>query len=258
MVAIAVLKAKKVLKETFGTDIFDGLGDKWTMVKIGAGIVIALAVALVVLAAALTIVGVLLAVVAVAALLMVAAILIIPAILLLLGVAAVAAGVMLINGFQKAWAYLSGLDFGSIASSMIQGLVNGIASGAGAVMGAIQNLASGMKSTLESALKIGSPSRVFAQMGEFTSQGFAQGVEAGTGDVESAVSGMVSTSTGAATEGAPATAGAGGGIQIGAIYITGVKDAEQLKSPSFMEQLAEQLRAAIQSGGNSPQPEGAA
>ncbi|WP_156338485.1 hypothetical protein [Chondromyces crocatus] len=153
------------------------------------------------------------------------------------------------------YAVLSGLDFGSIATNLLAGLVNGIEGGASWVLGAVRNLADRMMGTIKSALGIASPSKVFALYGRFTGEGLVQGIEASQPDVDSAVSNLVSIPS---AEG-PAVAGASIRNQQGGntynITIHGVKDAEQLKSPSFLAQLAAALEGAALAGGIPLEPE---
>jgi hypothetical protein len=157
----------------------------------------------------------------------------------------------LVAAFDAVVGAISSIDLGSVGSAMIEGLVVGILGGVGGVVAAMGSIGSAAKSALESALKIRSPSKVFAGLGGFTAEGFAQGVEAGTPAVASAVTDMVQTPTpsaavkGAAAGGAAGGKGGGGGasIQIGNITIPlpGVKDAA-----SFTEQLPGALADAFE------------
>lgn len=60
---------------------------------------------------------------------------------------------------------------------MVQGLVNGITSSGSAAMDAVANIASGVMDRFKGLLGIHSPSRVFAQFGDFTMQGLAGGID---------------------------------------------------------------------------------
>jgi hypothetical protein len=133
----------------------------------------------------------------------------------LVGLAALVAGVM----------YLSTLEWGSIATNLINGLVNGITSGASAVLEAVKALATKMKSGFTSALGIASPSKVFRAYGEFTAEGAAQGIEAGTADVQGAAERMVSVPA-AAPRGTAAARGPS--IVIQNLNVTGGSDARGL------------------------------
>jgi hypothetical protein len=106
-----------------------------------------------------------------------------------------------------------------LGRAIIDGLVNGIMGGAEAVIGAISGVVRGAIGAAEGLLKIGSPSKVFENLGSFTSAGFAEGI---TGDdaAQNAIGAMVSppTATGAAAAGAlmgGAAAGAAGAAGAG-------------------------------------------
>lgn len=196
-VAIVVLRLRNALAK-----VIDMPGMDLDWLTIGKVAAYAIVLALVALGAAfVALVGI--AVVVGAALASLGAILVgIPAAVMgLAGViaAAVVAGI----------AYLVSLaDAGyQAASDLISGLVGGITSGAGAVYSALQNLAAGMTSTIKSALGISSPSKVFAQLGDFTAQGFAQGVDSGSGKVDQAVTSMVSKPEAAPSGGKSSQAG---------------------------------------------------
>lgn len=77
---------------------------------------------------------------------------------------------------SQAISYLKGISLMSIGKNMIQGLVNGITSMAGRVRDAVKKVADGAKQKIQGVLGIHSPSRVFQEIGRFTSQGMAIGV----------------------------------------------------------------------------------
>lgn len=76
-------------------------------------------------------------------------------------------------------------DFGGM---LLDGLVNGIRAKFGAVKEAIGNLGDSTVAWFKEKLGIHSPSRVFAQLGGFTSAGLAQGIAAGAGGPLAAIS----------------------------------------------------------------------
>lgn len=65
---------------------------------------------------------------------------------------------------------------------MITGLVGGITSMGGAALEAVSGIASGITSKFKGMLGIHSPSRVFAQFGDFTMQGLAGGLDRSQGE----------------------------------------------------------------------------
>lgn len=81
------------------------------------------------------------------------------------------------NFFSNVAAKWRAFSFADLARSMIDGLVNGITGGVGRVVDAVTNLGRSAKQAFESVLKIGSPSKVFEAMGEFSGEGYAIGLE---------------------------------------------------------------------------------
>ena len=69
----------------------------------------------------------------------------------------------------------------SIGKNIISGIVRGVTSGASALFNAMKNIASKAVNAAKSALKIKSPSRVFAnEVGKFIPSGIAVGIQANT------------------------------------------------------------------------------
>lgn len=128
----------------------------------------------------------------------------------------------------------------TLASSLIDGLVNGITAGAARVIEAVKGVAQGAISAAAMTLKIGSPSKVFAELGGFMAEGMALGIGDGADGVATASSKM---SLGGA-EGA-AGMGMGGGrgpvsIQV-TIPVSGAGDPKAVAAEvqrSFLANLA--------------------
>jgi hypothetical protein len=92
-----------------------------------------------------------------------------------------------------------------------QGLANGIIARSPAAWKAAENLANGVINRVSAALMIQSPSRVMAQLGDYTGQGFAMGIDQSLGQIRQAASGMAAAAiTGTAYAPRPAAAGGGG------------------------------------------------
>ena len=68
-------------------------------------------------------------------------------------------------------------QFVSAGRSMIQGLISGIRSAAASVASAARSVVQGAISAAKSALKINSPSKVFIEIGKYTSEGMAIGID---------------------------------------------------------------------------------
>ena len=110
-------------------------------------------------------------------------------------------------------------DMLNAGRDLIQGLINGIKQKLSDALAAIQEVGSQIVERAKSFLKIGSPSRVFYDIGGFVSEGFANGIASGAGIVQDATERMVAGTT----KGIGALAGmensfssgiAGGGSQI--------------------------------------------
>lgn len=79
----------------------------------------------------------------------------------------------------------------SAGSAMIQGLISGIKSAAGRVAAAAKSVVQGAINAAKSALKINSPSKVFIEIGAYTSEGMAIGIDKNARMVEKSSENMV-------------------------------------------------------------------
>ena len=105
-------------------------------------------------------------------------------------------------------AFLQGLSLADVGMAMVQGLANGITGGGAAVLAAITGVAGSAIAAAKKSLGIKSPSKVFAEIGGYTSEGMAQGVDAGADAVQGSLEAMVAPpATGAPAGGAAAPAG---------------------------------------------------
>lgn len=121
-------------------------------------------------------------------------------------------------GITSAWTsvktFFAGLSLSSIGSDMISGLATGIKNNAAKVVEAITGVVNDAIASAKKLLKIQSPSRVFAEIGEQTSAGMAGGVDDGAGDVEKSIAQMIEVPTGKAAKAAGAATGGAGGAAI--------------------------------------------
>ena len=83
-------------------------------------------------------------------------------------------------------------NLAGIGRDMIAGLWNGIKAKFDSVIAKVKALASKLPKAVKKVLGIGSPSRVFRQLGEWTGEGFALGIESMGKSVEQATLGLVS------------------------------------------------------------------
>lgn len=83
-------------------------------------------------------------------------------------------------------------NLAGIGRDMIAGLWNGIKAKFDSVVAKVKALASKLPKAVKKVLGIGSPSRVFRQLGEWTGEGFALGIESMGKSVEQATLGLVS------------------------------------------------------------------
>jgi phage-related minor tail protein len=85
--------------------------------------------------------------------------------------------------WNSALSFLKGIDLSSIGRNIIQGLVNGIKGMGGAVSAAVKSLAAKVPDGLSKFLKMGSPSKLTEQLGEFTGEGFSIGLKNSIGNI---------------------------------------------------------------------------
>ena len=80
--------------------------------------------------------------------------------------------------FSSFTSAFSGIDWASLGRDIINGIINGISSAASSLFNSLKSLASQALESAKSALKIGSPSRLFAdEVGQWIPAGIAVGVE---------------------------------------------------------------------------------
>jgi len=79
----------------------------------------------------------------------------------------------------------------SAGADLVRGFINGIQSMAGAALSAARNMAANAVNAVKSMLKIGSPSKVLKQIGQWLTQGFALGIRKDIPKVESAIQRML-------------------------------------------------------------------
>lgn len=72
-----------------------------------------------------------------------------------------------------------------MGKDMIQGLINGVKNMASKAVSTVKDIGKNLVNGIKSVLKIGSPSKVFAQIGEWTAEGFGIGYEDTMKDVQS-------------------------------------------------------------------------
>ena len=96
------------------------------------------------------------------------------------------------------------------------------------------------------------PSKVFTEFGGYTAEGFARGVEDGSGRVNDAVDSMVAAPSKPAGR-AVASVNKGGNTYV--FHISGVKNAETLKEPSFLAKLTAALEGTAIAAGALLEPE---
>ncbi|TDM41837.1 hypothetical protein ETI10_01760 [Macrococcoides goetzii] len=79
----------------------------------------------------------------------------------------------------------------SAGADLVRGFINGIKSMAGAALSAAKSMAANAVNAVKSMLKIGSPSKVLKQIGQWLTQGFALGIRKDIPKVESAIQRML-------------------------------------------------------------------
>lgn len=150
------------------------------------------------------------------------------------------------------------IDFKLLASYMKDGLVDGIKSATSAVTEAMSGLATAAWESFKNTLKIGSPSKVFEQLGVAIPEGVVEGVESGTPGVQQSIASM--TPAIPVSDVAGATGGAAGGgaagrapssvsISIGELHISASGDKPKDFALDFKRELERVLEGvALQLG----------
>jgi hypothetical protein len=87
--------------------------------------------------------------------------------------------------------FFSGKSLIEIGTQLMMGLVQGITGAISAVVQAVSNAVGAAIGAAKSVLGIASPSKVFAQIGDYAGQGFADGVEGQTNAAQAAMTDMV-------------------------------------------------------------------
>jgi hypothetical protein len=103
-------------------------------------------------------------------------------------------------------------DLSSLGSDMIDGIIQGIESGASSLIESMVSAVTGAVDAAKSALGIASPSKVFEQIGNYSSLGMAKGIDLGApaaNDAAASLGGGAASS--AARAYGPGSGGAGGG-----------------------------------------------
>ena len=91
----------------------------------------------------------------------------------------------------------SSIYWGSIGSNIISGIARGIASGVGSIVNAAKEAASSAFNAAKQALKIGSPSKVFAQgVGRWIPEGIAVGIRQNLGVIDEAMNDLSAETVG--------------------------------------------------------------
>jgi hypothetical protein len=153
-------------------------------------------------------------------------------------------------------AFLQGLSLADVGMAMVQGLANGITGGGAAVLAAITGVAGSAIAAAKKSLGIKSPSKVFAEIGGYTSEGMAQGVDAGADAVQGSLEAMVAppaAGAAGAPSGAPAPATSSGGMTVtigSVVFHVGGDEAGGKKAFAEFMNLLEGL--AQQGGGMVP------
>ncbi len=241
VVVLAALKIKNVLSDLVPPSLTKNIDWITVAFKVAAGVVIGLALAFGLLATA----GFLLAL----------PFLTVLGIIVLFVAGLIMAIDAIVGWVDEASAAFEEVDFGAIATDIIDGLIGGLKDGAASLFAAFTDLAKGGYNAFKNAIASKSPSKLFRLAGQTIPQGVALGVEDETPQVENAVAAMTSPADmGTGNSGR----GAGGGVVLnvhpGAVVIQ-VQSGEEVQSEGFVRQFCRSLVAAAREGGLSPEPE---
>lgn len=113
-------------------------------------------------------------------------------------------------------------NFGTLlfdaGKSLIEGLVNGIKSAAGAATDAVKNVGSGILNAAKSVLKVFSPSKAFAEIGQNVTLGLAQGIQGTTSTAVNATRSVANAVLGTGKNALSSPMGGQSGIGLGNIH----------------------------------------
>ena len=143
------------------------------------------------------------------------------------------------------WAKGVGASMRDLGMSIIQGITQGLRDGWNALKAAVSGVAESVKDTFKGLLGIHSPSLVFQQYGQQTTEGYARGLDQGTPGIQASTDAMV-------PQAPPQAAGRGGG---GPISVTvqlnvqgggsGADTAKAIQAPDFLASLTRAIEDAL-------------
>ena len=100
----------------------------------------------------------------------------------------------LLSDVKRIWgnvmSFFSGIDLKQIGKNIFQGLIDGIKSMGTKVANAARDVANGIGKTVSKILKLGSPSKLMIEKGEFTGEGLAIGLKNSMGQLKNMSSEM--------------------------------------------------------------------
>lgn len=215
-----ILRLRIYLRQTFGdSSPFANIDTEMLVFRVGAGLVLGFAAAVVTAAAALTALGVAAAAIASP----------------IVTIGALIAGSTAMVVTMTHQMSQAAIRWGT---GLVDGLVEGIRSRVSRVREAVSGVATAVRERFTGALQIRSPSRVFAQLGEQIPAGIELGIESGTRDATAAAAQLVEA------PGALGGARAGTTLTIQEVHIHTQSDDPREHARSFLDQLNELLEGA--------------
>ena len=109
----------------------------------------------------------------------------------------------IVNAWSNLRTSLNSIQWNVIGSNMVAGLLNGISGNWGGLVSVVVGYANNLIARIKSAFGIASPSKVFAEIGEYLDAGLEQGLERGKGDVLTTASNIASAVTEGMTPDSP-------------------------------------------------------
>ena len=119
------------------------------------------------------------------------------------------------NGIMS---FFRGINLKQIGKDIIQGLIDGIRSMITKVQNAARDVANGIGNKVKQILKLGSPSKLMIEMGQFTGEGMAIGLKKSMGQVSSMASELAQAVIPEVPNQAPIQANAAGAIGAGQTF----------------------------------------
>lgn len=157
-----------------------------------------------------------------------------------------------ITRMTEATNHLRSIEWGSIGTNLVNGFLNGLRNAWSAVTSWVSSAAASITNKLKSALKIGSPSKLWAEIGEYLDMGLEQGLDSGTDSLLGTAGKIANAVTGAMNPAIPSPSVLAAGMSSYGVNAPNIEegamddgDGEGMYTiTSILEQMFEYMRTA--------------